>query len=374
MNDIFKVIAAIDFEYEVAAGGSPVVLCLVAYVLDQFLRHVQTIRLWRDDFGSKPPFDIGPDALIVAYSAWAEMTCFLQLGWPFPEHVLDLHTAYLAASNVLEPYAHDETKRKKLGKSLPVACRAYGIEGWERFDKSTIAEDIGAGNWGQWGRETVFDYCEEDVRKTVELLCAQLRGNDRFEPIDVSRTIHWSNYSSKSVALVQARGMRIDMDLWNLVQENKEAVVAELIRRFDPSYGTPFPIYTPEGEWSYDRFERWLAFAGARAWPRLDTGRTRRQRRRLPSDVQRPARRRGIACAARFLGLHRKGSFADWPGRPQSPIIISIWNSDRQKRAREKPLQRTRRHAVIHEVRSRRDRLLSRLALAGSRRRRGPVQ
>jgi hypothetical protein len=63
VNDIFKVIAAIDFEYEVAAGGSPVVLCLVVYVLDQFLRHVQTIRLWRDDFGSKPPFDIGPDAL-----------------------------------------------------------------------------------------------------------------------------------------------------------------------------------------------------------------------------------------------------------------------------------------------------------------------
>ena len=220
MNDIFKVVAAIDFEYEVVAGGLPVVLCLVVYVLDQFLRHLQTIRLWRDDFGSKPPFDIGPDALIVAYSAWAEMTCFLQLGWPFPEHVLDLHTAYLAASNVLEPYDHSEIKRKKLGKSLPVACRAYGIEGWERFDKSTIAEDIGAGNWGQWGRETVFDYCEEDVRKTVELLCAQLRGNDRFEPIDVSRTIHWSNYNpGKSVALVASQGhVRIDMDLWNLVQ------------------------------------------------------------------------------------------------------------------------------------------------------------
>jgi DNA polymerase I len=273
VNDTFKTVAVVDFEYEVAAGGLPTVLCMVAYILDEFLRLVRVIRLWRDDFGSKPPFDIGPDALMVAYSAWAEMTCFLRLNWSFPEYVLDLHTAYLATSNVLEPYDYDETKRKKLGKSLPVACRAYGIEGWERFDKSTVAEDIGAGNWRQWGRETVFAYCEEDVRKTVELLCAMVRGVNRHEPIDVARVLHWSNYSAKAIARIQARGMPIDMYLWNLVQENKEAVVAELIRRFDPSHGTPFPIYSPEGEWSYNRFERWLALAGARAWPRLDSGR-----------------------------------------------------------------------------------------------------
>ena len=141
MNDIFKVIAAIDFEYEISAGGLPVVLCLVVYVLDQFLRHVQTIRLWRDDFGSKPPFDIGPDALIVAYSAWAEMTCFLQLGWPFPEHVLDLHTAYLATSNVLEPYDYEETKRKKVSKNLP--ARQNGDR--QRHRRRELAQ-MGTGN------------------------------------------------------------------------------------------------------------------------------------------------------------------------------------------------------------------------------------
>jgi hypothetical protein len=63
------------------------------------------------------------------------------------------------------------------------------------------------------------------------------------------------------------------MHLWNLVQENKSAVVAELLRQFDPSYGSEYPIYTPEGEWSYERFERWLACVGVGAWPRLDSGR-----------------------------------------------------------------------------------------------------
>ena len=67
--------------------------------------------------------------------------------------------------------------------------------------------------------------------------------------------------------------MPIDMVLWNLVQENKAAVVLALIQQFDPSYGSPYPIYTPDGEWSYERFERWLVYAGVSAWPRLDSGR-----------------------------------------------------------------------------------------------------
>jgi hypothetical protein len=56
-----------------------------------------------------------------------------------------------------------------------------------------------------------------------------------------------------------ARGIPIDMPLWNLVQENKAAVIGEMLRRFDPSYGDEDPIYTPEGNWSERRFERWLA-------------------------------------------------------------------------------------------------------------------
>ena len=35
-------------------------LCMVAYVLDEHLQHVRTIRLWRGEFGTAPPFDIGP--------------------------------------------------------------------------------------------------------------------------------------------------------------------------------------------------------------------------------------------------------------------------------------------------------------------------
>jgi hypothetical protein len=278
MSRNFSGIIVADFEYEVRDGDLPDVLCMVAYELDEHLRPVRTIHKWRDEFTSTPPFDIGDDTLFVAYSAWAEMTCFKVLGWRFPKHVFDQHTAYLAASNILLPHNPDEV-RSKPRKRLPDACRAYGIEGWEQISKDTIAKDLGEGRWREYGRELVFAYCEEDVKMSVRLLRAQLqqrcdqRGRILLPAADVERVLHWSNYSAKAVALIQARGMPIDMALWNLVQENKAAVVEELLRRFDPSHHDDDPIYSPEGKWSYARFERWLVRSGVAAWPRLKTGR-----------------------------------------------------------------------------------------------------
>jgi hypothetical protein len=53
---------------------------------------------------------------------------------------------------------------------------------------------------------------------------------------------------------------------------NKAAVIGELLRRFDPSYGSDDLIYTPEGQWSYARFEHHLIRTGVAAWPRLESG------------------------------------------------------------------------------------------------------
>src|SRR6516162_2237779 len=75
------------------------------------------------------------------FGAWAELTCFMVLGWRFPEHVFDLHTAYLSATNILLPYDPNEI-RKRQHKRLPDACRSYGVGGWENIDKGTIAKDI----------------------------------------------------------------------------------------------------------------------------------------------------------------------------------------------------------------------------------------
>jgi DNA polymerase-1 len=174
LGDHFEQVVVVDFEYEIEDGGLPDVLCMVAYVLNAYLQLVRVIKLWRGEFGSAPPFDVGPDTLFVAYSAWAEMTCFLQLGWKFPTHILDLHTVYLSVSNRLLPYEPDtEKQRKKLRKRLSDACGAYGIEGWEGIDKPEIAKAIAEGRWREYGREAVLDYCEEDVRASAECTAAR---------------------------------------------------------------------------------------------------------------------------------------------------------------------------------------------------------
>jgi DNA polymerase-1 len=270
----FTTINVSDFEFEIDDDGLPYVLCMVVYVLNENLQHVRTIRMWRGDFDSKPPFDIGPNALFVAYSAWAEMSCFKQLGWKFPVYIYDLHTAFLAASNILLPYNPDEV-RKRQRKRLPDACRAYGVEGWEQINKETMAQDIGEGRWRDYGQDLVFEYCEEDVKKSAELFIKLLRrGHNRLQNPSVEHVLHWSNYSAKVVAQIQAKGMPIDMPLWNLVQENKAAIIAALVGKFDFSQGTTeHPIYTLEGEWSYERFECWLISIGVVAWPRLESGR-----------------------------------------------------------------------------------------------------
>ena len=273
-DDNFSQVAVIDFEYEITPGGLPNPLCMVVVVLDKNFRHVRTIRMWRGEFGRTPPFDIGPDTLIVAYSAWAEMMCFLVLGWRFPTYIYDLHTAYLARTNLLLPYDPDET-RKKQRKRLSDACRFYGIEGWQNIDKETISEAIGNGTWREkYSPEEVISYCEEDGIMSVKLLRRQLL-DPRCPGIE--HICYWSNYSAKCISRIQARGMPIDVALWNLVQENKAAVVRALIQQFDPSHNSPYPIYTDDGQWTYERLERWLAYEQSQGriagWPRLESGR-----------------------------------------------------------------------------------------------------
>ena len=272
----FRNYTILDFEYEIEDGGLPNVLCLVVYLLDWQLRHVSTIRVWRGEFGDIPPFDIGPDTLVIGYSLWAEMTCFLTLGWKFPVHVYDLHTAFLSVSNILRPRGDDDDNFKKPRKRLSDACCSYGIKGWEGIDKPHIAEAIGQGRWREYGQPAVFAYCEEDVSNSTELFRAQLAGYGHYAPVDPQLVMRWSEYSAKSVARVQAAGMPIDMPLWNLVQENKWTIARALIARLDPSQGSEDPIYNIDADgscdWSTWRFEQWLRSVDITYWPRLDSG------------------------------------------------------------------------------------------------------
>jgi hypothetical protein len=312
MSEHFSQHVVFDLEYETSSNGIlfpiPRPLCMVAYLLDENLRHVRTIRMWREQLltAKLPPFDIGPHTLFVAYSAWAEMTCFQALQWPFPKHIFDLQTAYLAISNTLPPWdvARDDSY-KKPGKGLADAARAFNISGWQNIEKKTVAKDIGEGHWQKYGQKYVFDYNEEDVSVATKLFWAMIRGDRNLPAIRPDFILHWSNYSAKNIALIQNRGLPWDTELWDITQANGLKVVRALCEKFDPSFydeKTPGrddtgPIYNEDGEFSYRRFERHLALPCLRpgferpavvAWPRLPTGRldTDRDAFRLMSHVR----------------------------------------------------------------------------------------
>src|SRR5215212_1533079 len=97
----FRQIWVVDFEFTSDLGENPQPVCLVA-------KEVATgrlIRLWRDQLGPEPPFEIDDDTLIVAYYAPAEIGCFLALGWPVPTRVIDLYVEFRRETNAL---AHAE--------------------------------------------------------------------------------------------------------------------------------------------------------------------------------------------------------------------------------------------------------------------------
>ena len=137
---------------------------MVAYVLDENLQHVRTIRMWRGEFGTAPPFDIGPDTLFVAYTAWAEMTCFMTLGWQFPG--AHLRSAHRLSRGQQHPAAVQSGRGAQAPAQALVRClprlrdRRLGTASTRKRSPS----DIGEGRWRDYGQEAVFDYCEEDVR------------------------------------------------------------------------------------------------------------------------------------------------------------------------------------------------------------------
>ena len=272
VEDCFRTIAVVDFEYEIDDGDLPRVLCMVAYVLDENLRHVGTIRRWRGEFGSTPPFDIGPDTLVVGYSLWAEMTCFLQLGWRFPG--ARLRSAHRLSGDQQHPAAVQSGREPQEAAQELVGCLP-------RLRHRGLGEHRQAGN-GQGDRRGPLARIRPRGGAAI-LRGGRSRLGGVAAPSDHAATaiarpsipscvMHWSE--------LQRQDRRPDpgprhADRHAAVESGAGEQAGghrRADRRFDPSQGSENPIYSPDGEWGSERFAHWLVAAGIAEWPRLDSG------------------------------------------------------------------------------------------------------
>jgi DNA polymerase I len=245
----FKEIWCVDFEYQAAPGERPAPLCMCALEL----RSGRELRLWRPElFASRrAPFDTGPNAVLIAYAAAAETSCFLELGWPLPHNIIDLFAEHRVATNGV-PLA--------VGNGLLGALAIRGLAHIDAGDKADMRRLIlNQTTWSEAEQKAILDYCWTDVAALAALLPAM--------SINLPFTLLRGQYGS-AVARMERAGVPIDVGLYRRVLGNWDGLKRDLIVDVDQAWD----VYD-DGHFRMARFERRLTALGiAHAWPRTETG------------------------------------------------------------------------------------------------------
>lgn len=250
----FNEIWLVDFEFVAPDGEQQRPVCMVA---EEFWSGRQ-IRMWEEDLRASPaaPFNTGPDCLLVAYFASAELACFRALGWPLPYNILDLFAEHRVITNGL---------RNLHGNSLLGAAQRLGIDTIESTEKETMRELImGGGPWSESDRQSILDYCASDV----ELLRPLLSTMANQVTATSQRLGHaiWRGRYMGAVATMEHNGIPIDMVTLGVVRSKWSDIQDAMIEDVDSSYG----VYDGR-TFKAERFADYLAQAGI-PWPRLGTG------------------------------------------------------------------------------------------------------
>jgi len=243
----FKEVWCVDFEFYAPDGERPEVHCMVAMELNSGC----SLHFWRNQLTDKPPFDIGPDTLVVVYYASAEMSCFLSLCWPMPENLLDLFVEFKCLHNGLPPIS---------GYGLLGALTSYGIMGIAGSEKKEMRElAMRGGQYSSEERSALLQYCETDVVALSELFPKMNHS------IDLPRALLRGRYM-KAVAHMEWNGVPIDIAVLQKLRTHWEDVKMQLVAEIDSGYGVYDGL-----SFKQSRFEAWLKLNDI-PWPRHSSG------------------------------------------------------------------------------------------------------
>jgi DNA polymerase-1 len=241
-----------DFEFELGSGvgsgerSDPLCLCA------RELRSGREIRLWRGEFGPKPPFPTGPNTLFTAFYVSAELGCFRALSWPMPQRILDLFTEFRCGTNGLAVPA---------GNGLIGALTAFGLDTMGATEKKELQTAIGNGTWpGRHTPQEISDYCMSDVDALARLLPVMA------PRIDLPRSLLRGRYMA-AAARMEYAGVPIDVPMLEKLRRHWAAIQDKLIEHIDADYG----VYDGR-TFKEEKFEAYLVRAGI-PWPRLESGR-----------------------------------------------------------------------------------------------------
>ncbi len=229
MNDplgCFKDVWFADFEFRAPDGERPEPHCMVA----REFRSERTIRVWADDLArmDRAPFPTGPDALLVAYYASAELGCFLSLGWPMPKRILDLFTEFRCLTN---------GRSIPCGRSLLGAMAFYGLDAIGAAEKDSMRKlAMRGGPFTDAERQALLDYCATDVVALAKLLPKMSLS------IDLPRALLRGRYMA-AAARMEAEGTPIDVCTLQRLRSRWQDIQGRLVGAIDRD----FQVYVPAG-------------------------------------------------------------------------------------------------------------------------------
>jgi DNA polymerase I len=269
VNEVpFHEVWAGDFEFRIKPGGHPFIWCAVF----REWRSGRELRFSRNQLlTTTAPFDIERD-LFVAYYAPAEMSCFLELGWAPPKHIIDLFAEHRVLTNGILP----KPERKKTTSVSGKVHRAIGrdsllnalaIRGLGHLDVDTKEEmrelAMTAIELTPEQQAELLDYCANDVVGAEALFNYMVERNQ----IDWPRAL-WRGRYTVAAARSERLGIPIDVALFRRLTENWPALRHELIA----SINQTFDVFDEHDAFKTDKFVRNVILRLLLPWPKLPSG------------------------------------------------------------------------------------------------------
>lgn len=202
---------AVDYEFIPGADGTVDTVCGVA--TDVASR--ETWKAWRDEMSPRHPFfPLGPNVVLVAHHAAAEIGVHMDMGWPLPVHVIDTYAEHMLATN--EAALPDGVPRLGRGNIL-AALRCRGLKARATDTKRGMIDRILAGPpYDDRERAAILSYCGDDVDDTVRLWDSLFRTLSVWSPKYLDQALVRGEFAKAQAAMSRC-GCPIDVELHDLL-------------------------------------------------------------------------------------------------------------------------------------------------------------
>ncbi len=237
-----------DFEFVSVKGGIPVphTLCAVEVRTGKIHKYGPQELAQLDG----PPFP--PDHTLIAFAADAELSCYLALGWPLPENVIDLRIEHMMIDLNTATVEH-------LGANLESALSYYGMS--HAVENKTEMQKLAGERVPETPEEieAIKNYCYEDIVATKKLW-------DVMEPKLDDSCLYRGRYM-KATSRIHARGIPFDAEKFNLIKEHADDLKMIWIRKLDPDC----EIFDANGTFKMALFTEYLRKRNLLAtWPKTE--------------------------------------------------------------------------------------------------------